>query len=764
MIRGSAVPILVGAIIIHLASPDSCAQWVKTNGPCGASGTVLSMAANGVDLFAASLGDLYRSTDKGNTWSRVYSLNSTMYDITSLASSPSHVYASINYPGSSLLWSSDGGLNWSMDTLGAPAPYDLFALASLDSIVLACSAFGSGAAGMFRSTDNGTSWARVRPSGVVSYAVQGSNVFAAVSNQGPDPYGVYFSSDAGATWSGTGLSGTAVYSVALYGSTVFAGSDSSLYRSTDNGVTWNVALFTRNQVNAIAVSPTGSCVYAGTDSGMVRSTDLGKTWFAMNTGLTAVPVYSLAVFPAGSPDTSYVFAGTGGGIFRSIDHGVTWRVSGLPNHQSLPSMSLASDNAHIFAGSGYIKNNTIPTFHHTGRFFFPDPAANLFVSTDDGSTWREMDSGLSVMHTELTSLLSVGSDVYAGTSPNGVFHSANSGASWTGSSSGMTNMSVSALASNGSEMYAGIGFIQGIGTGRVEISTNMGLTWSAADSGLPNSIFQALAMSGSNVFAGATVRGGTPFNPTYSNAVFLTANQGASWALIDWQPIQGAYPQISCLSADGATIIIGTGGETNNNDISFTYYPVGGVCRLTYDGQTWTRSDSALTGNFVTSIASTGHNFFAGTYTAGVFASSDDGVSWRSIGDGLTDVSVGALVIKGANLFAATSSGVWKRPLSEITSVPPVQNALPQKFDLEQNYPNPFNPSTTIRFSLPKRSRIALTVFNTLGQQVAVLASGDLDPGTLEVRFDGGELASGVYFYRLKAGDYLAVKKLLLLR
>jgi hypothetical protein len=98
------------------------------------------------------------------------------------------------------------------------------------------------------------------------------------------------------------------------------------------------------------------------------------------------------------------------------------------------------------------------------------------------------------------------------------------------------------------------------------------------------------------------------------------------------------------------------------------------------------------------------------------------------------------------------------------TSVRDLCGTIPASFALEQNYPNPFNPLTMICYSLPHRSHVALTVFNTLGQQVATLVNGEIEAGYHEVKFDAAGLASGVYLYRMQAGSYIATKKLLLIR
>ncbi|MGA9120906.1 MAG: FG-GAP-like repeat-containing protein [Bacteroidota bacterium] len=98
------------------------------------------------------------------------------------------------------------------------------------------------------------------------------------------------------------------------------------------------------------------------------------------------------------------------------------------------------------------------------------------------------------------------------------------------------------------------------------------------------------------------------------------------------------------------------------------------------------------------------------------------------------------------------------------TTPPPSKLRIPTTFTAEQNYPNPFNPATTIRFGLPYQSRVTLIVYNMLGQQVAELVNGDQDAGYHEVRFDGRNLSSGVYFYRIQAGDFTQTKRLMLVR
>ncbi len=92
------------------------------------------------------------------------------------------------------------------------------------------------------------------------------------------------------------------------------------------------------------------------------------------------------------------------------------------------------------------------------------------------------------------------------------------------------------------------------------------------------------------------------------------------------------------------------------------------------------------------------------------------------------------------------------------------QGAVPMTTVLAQNYPNPFNPSTVIRYDVAEKTRVTLTVYNTLGEIVATLVDGEKSPGYYDVKFNAAGLAAGVYFCRMVAGDYARTNKLVLLR
>jgi hypothetical protein len=114
-------------------------------------------------------------------------------------------------------------------------------------------------------------------------------------------------------------------------------------------------------------------------------------------------------------------------------------------------------------------------------------------------------------------------------------------------------------------------------------------------------------------------------------------------------------------------------------------------------------------------------------------------------------------------LIGAFVNGV-KYGDTNTVGIKPISSSVPDKFKLYQNYPNPFNPTTIIRFQIKDSRFVMLKVHDVIGREVATLINEKLQPGTYEVQFSGDKLSSGIYIYRLSAGDYVETKKMMLIK
>jgi hypothetical protein len=99
-----------------------------------------------------------------------------------------------------------------------------------------------------------------------------------------------------------------------------------------------------------------------------------------------------------------------------------------------------------------------------------------------------------------------------------------------------------------------------------------------------------------------------------------------------------------------------------------------------------------------------------------------------------------------------------------LTSVNNQHSEIPREFSLSQNFPNPFNPETKIQYALPSTERVSLKVFDILGKEVVTLVNQIQQQGTYTVRFNGTSLSSGIYFYRIQTGNYISVKRMILIK
>jgi hypothetical protein len=115
-------------------------------------------------------------------------------------------------------------------------------------------------------------------------------------------------------------------------------------------------------------------------------------------------------------------------------------------------------------------------------------------------------------------------------------------------------------------------------------------------------------------------------------------------------------------------------------------------------------------------------------------------------------------------VVGGNTAGATARLSQPITSISNYGNSNSENFWLGNSYPNPFNPTTNIKFNVAKLSDVNISVYDIMGREVQTLVNKRLQPGTYDVLFEGSSLNSGVYFYRLKAGNYSETKKMLLVK
>jgi hypothetical protein len=240
---------------------------------------------------------------------------------------------------------------------------------------------------------------------------------------------------------------------------------------------------------------------------------------------------------------------------------------------------------------------------------------------------------------------------------------------------------------------------------------------------------------------------GTDLFAASGDGVYRSTNGGDTWTSAS-NGLMEQYGHHLCVM--GSDLYVGAGE---------------GLFLSTNSGDNWTPINAGLPYSYAFPAATSGPHLFVANGDNKLYRTSNQGTTWIPVDQGLNVMTIASLAVVGADLYLGTwGEGIWKRPLSEVTSIEPGDGEAPSEFSLLQNYPNPFNPWTTIRYGLPSRSHVTLTVFNTLGQQVATVVEGEQEAGYHEVEFDASNLASGVYLYHLQAGEFVQVRKLTLLR
>ncbi len=365
----------------------------------------------------------------------------------------------------------------------------------------------------------------------------------------------------------------------------------------------------------------------------------------------------------------------------------------------------------------------------------------LFYTTDDGSTWESpdstfLDSGrvwfLSVVGTQLFTQV--------GNLANFI-SSSDSGRSWQIRYIPFAD-DWFGLVQHGTQWFTVV-------SNSIIVLNDSGKSWKTYSSYFYSKQLNvlSLAFNDSETFVGT------------SNGIYVSADSGQTWQLSNYN-----YPiyNVVSISVVGSTILAST--------------QYSGVYRADLYPQSrtrnpWAKSDSGITNPYVVNIIEAGNGLALLTYneypfSSDVFFSTDAGISWEDISFALVDTGVSCIAASDSDLYVGTYGGtVYRRPLSGLlTAVKPIPQVRRSTFSLFQNYPNPFNPTTAIGYQLSAISYVTLKVYDVLGRLVRTLVNKVEQPGSYSITFNASGLASGVYFYRIDAGDYSQTHKLMVLK
>jgi photosystem II stability/assembly factor-like uncharacterized protein len=345
--------------------------------------------------------------------------------------------------------------------------------------------------------------------------------------------------------------------------------------------------------------------------------------------------------------------------------------------------------------------------------------------------------------------------------PATILHTTNGGLTWDKQTSGVTVLLHDVcFTDKNSGIIVGGHRKKDTNTDTVECvilkTTDAGGHWTTQYSEM-NTIINRVCYTGKNV---GTAVGTTSFGMGYLQcAIFRTTNGGDDWNKQSIG-IAGVLYDVFFVDANYGWAV-GTRVDTS----------AGLILRTTDGGDHWT-SQPTVTASVLTGVFFTDAN--SGTVVGGapwggndvILRTTDGGNTWSShVFDSEThfsdvcfaDAETGWIVGGDGRILHTTNGGVTFIEGGQTDEVP-------NDFALCQNCPNPFNPSTSIKFELPKSSDVRLSVYDLLGREVSVLVNEKRNAGVHEVKFDGTSLASGVYFYRIIAGDFIQTRKLLLLR
>jgi|GEM_PF-6557618 len=758
--------VLAAIITFLMAAQPVTGQWHQTDSPwggqCAALFAVPPTASHPDGVILAGLNDhgIYRSTDHGETWMRSstdlgqgFPEAFACQHTSTMAQNPL-IYAVVS---KKIYSSGDDGDTW-QECAALPGSQIIQALTTTTDSTGAEIVLVGTRTGVYRSVDNGVSWAAANDGIENPWIAAFSNYIPPAPGKNPILFtatgtGIYRSLNGGASWkprnSGAGRfsmsylivdpSSPSLNSLRLCGAASSGGTD--LYFSDDGGLTWrweyvNIRLSSLNAMIPVTAADGAVSLFAADDRHVYRSNDLGHTWTATDTTAWQGPIETLCVDASGKKN-GRLFAGhSSQGIYFSDDAGLSWN--------------------HVVRGLSKLRIYQIT--HMGPALYVATFGYGLFRSEDLGDTWEDINRGIDYSDIRSQARLLSGADTLTALFATGVYRSIDKGDHWQQIYSSNKNISTEKYASVTAEspVNAVYHFLASSYSATIYRNTNRFDGWQLVKNGFgPNiSISDMIGLDGRLLVA------------TYDSQIFSSEDLGVTWTLRDSLPSGYDVRDFEVMEVNGEKLLLAAVGYAG-------FY-------LSRDyGETWTVSKIGLASVALSNLATSHPFIFAGSseihYGHRLYMSSDLGASWSGADEGAETITPILLHVAPVDahgnkmLYMGTANdGIWRRPLSQfLTHVETGANdTRPADFLLLHNYPNPFNGQTVIRYHLPAPGQVSLAVYDILGKKVATLVDGQQGAGEQKVIFSAADrpLATGIYYAVLTSSSAKKIIKMVLMQ
>ncbi|QQS36376.1 MAG: T9SS type A sorting domain-containing protein [Ignavibacteriales bacterium] len=806
-------------LLVLLFSTTTSAQnfeWIWQNSvPIGNNYNDITLLPGGAIVGVTDGGAVVRSTDGGTIWTVSYpdsvNGNRSIYEATFLS-------ANIGYAcglDGLVMKTTDGGINWSQSITGSVADFWYIEFVDADTGYVC----GTSSA-LYKTTDGGTTWNPTTLSvSTTLYKIHFVNASTGYIGTLSTTLGrLIRTTDYGATWTNvTGYTATGttrgIYFVDADTGYV-SNSNYAIWKTTDGGTSFTeLADFGTGTIYEVKFFNPSTGVAAGGNGDIFVTTNHGATWSASNIGHKA-NVFGLGLEgflgsrSAQSIDgagANTIFAsGIAGVIAKSIDLGATWTpVSKTATVQELREITFLNENVgYAVGGSGTTADSLgvvlkttnggdtwaalafNPQFRIYSHWWVNENIGYIGVRGPNG-IWKTTDGGASFVNQTpgIGSATSIWYELEFADADNG--YASGSSGSLVKTTNGGTPDGMGTSIIYGMHVFDAQNLIIAGGSSLVSRSTDGGATFTPLTAPSPSTtLYTVYFLDHSVGFVGGT--SGRAWKTTDGGFTWTLLTTGTTQAIIDFKFLNNDK---GWMGGWTGTMLYTTDGGNSWTDAS-RFNSIGDVQYMTIaNGLLWTCGEAGniLRGYADASVpvellsfnaAVSGNTVQLNWQTASELNNSGFDVERKLSGEQFE--KIGFVLGRGTtsdltnysfideNILGGTVTYRLKQidfdGTSKYSNEVMVDVISVFEYALEQNYPNPFNPVTNISYTIASQSKVLLKIYNSIGEEVVTLVNGVKEPGRYAVSFDAASVSSGVYFYKLQAGDFVSTRKMVLLK